>query len=121
VRKRTFLQRSSDRAKVQQFELQKHIAMIKLMAIPFRNHAHWLRSRFDQRTGHNGADLRSDLERAIIALRQHGIQIEDESLVHLLPIGWEHINLTGDYTWQTAGRLRKGAFRPLRSFAASNE
>lgn len=30
-------------------------------------------------------------------------------------------NLTGDYTWQTTGRLRKGAFRPQRPFAASNE
>ena len=29
-------------------------------------------------------------------LRGHGIQIEDESLAHLSPIGWEHINLTGD-------------------------
>jgi TnpA family transposase len=61
------------------------------------------------------------LERAIAALREHGIAIEDESLVHLSPIGWEHINLTGDYTWQSTGRVPKGKFRPLRSFAASNE
>jgi TnpA family transposase len=33
----------------------------------------------------------------------------------------EHINLTGDYTWQSTGRVPKGKFRPLRSFAASNE
>jgi hypothetical protein len=45
------------------------------------------------------------LERAIAALRGHGIKIEDESLAHLSPIGWEHINLTGDYTWQATGRL----------------
>jgi hypothetical protein len=32
------------------------------------------------------------LERAIAALRGHGIQIEDESLAHLSPIGWEHIS-----------------------------
>ncbi len=61
------------------------------------------------------------LERAIDALREHGIAIEDESLIHLSPIGWEHVNLTGDYTWQAAGRLRKGGFRPLWPFAASNE
>ena len=61
------------------------------------------------------------LERAVAALRGHGIAVDDESLAHLSPIGWEHINLTGDYTWQAAGRLRKGAFRPLRPFAASNE
>jgi hypothetical protein len=34
-------------------------------------------------------------ERAIAALRGHGIQIEDESLAHLSPIGWEHINFLG--------------------------
>jgi hypothetical protein len=59
------------------------------------------------------------LGRAIVALREHGISIENEALVHLSPIGWEHINLTGDYTWQAAGKLRKGSFRPLRPFAAS--
>jgi DNA invertase Pin-like site-specific DNA recombinase len=32
------------------------------------------------------------------ALREHGIDIEDEALTHLSPIGWEHVNLTGDYT-----------------------
>jgi hypothetical protein len=61
------------------------------------------------------------LERAIAALRERGISIEDEALVLLSPIGWEHINLTGDYTWQAAGRVRKGSFRPLRPFTASNE
>lgn len=61
------------------------------------------------------------LERAVAALREHGITIDDVSLAHLSPIGWEHINLTGDYTWQATGRLRKGAFRPLRPFTASNE
>jgi hypothetical protein len=38
------------------------------------------------------------LERAICALREHGIAIDDEALAHLSPIGWEHVNLTGDYT-----------------------
>ncbi|WP_213807823.1 Tn3 family transposase [Granulicella sp. dw_53] len=61
------------------------------------------------------------LERAVAALREHGITIDDESLAHLSPIGWEHINLTGDYTWQSTGRLRKGAFRPLRPFTASKD
>jgi hypothetical protein len=54
------------------------------------------------------------LEGAIDAWREHGIAIVDESLIHLSPIGWEHVNLTGDYPWQAAGRLRKGGFRPLR-------
>ncbi len=61
------------------------------------------------------------LKRAVAAPRKHGITISDESLTHLSPIGWEHINLTGDYTGQAISRLRKGAYRPLRPFAASNE
>jgi hypothetical protein len=46
------------------------------------------------------------LERAIAALREHGIVIDDEALAHLSPIGWEHVNLTGDYAWQAVGHLR---------------
>lgn len=39
----------------------------------------------------------------------------DESLLqHLSPLGWEHINLTGDYVWRQSRRLDKGKFRPLR-------
>lgn len=61
------------------------------------------------------------LERAVGALRVHGIVIDDEALTHLSSIGWEHVNLTGDYIWQAAGRIRKGSFMPRRPFAASNE
>lgn len=38
------------------------------------------------------------LERAIQALRARGELIDDNLLKHLSPLGWEHINLTGDYT-----------------------
>ena len=34
--------------------------MIRSLAIPFRNYAHRLRTRFDQRTGHDGTGLRSE-------------------------------------------------------------
>ena len=34
---------------------------------------------------------------------------------HLSPLGWEHINLTGDYVWHSNKRVAKGRFRPLRS------
>ena len=61
------------------------------------------------------------LERAVADLRGHGIAIDDETLTHVSPIGWEHVNLTGDYTWPVAGRLRKGSFRTLRPFAVANE
>jgi hypothetical protein len=60
------------------------------------------------------------LERAVSALREHSIAIEDESLAHLSPVGWEHVQPDRRLHLAT-GRLRKGSFRPLRPFAASNE
>ncbi len=33
------------------------------------------------------------------ALRKHGPSVDDASLPHLLPLGWEHINLTADDIW----------------------
>jgi hypothetical protein len=35
-------------------------------------------------------------------------------LQHVSPLGWEHVNLTGDYIWHTNKRVAKGGFRPLR-------
>jgi Tn3 transposase DDE domain len=54
------------------------------------------------------------LGRAIDALRQHGIGFPDALLAHVSAIGWEHINLTGDYTWHPNRRVSQGRFRPLR-------
>ncbi len=34
---------------------------------------------------------------------------------HLSPLGWEHINLTGDYHWETSPTLGPDQFRPLRT------
>ena len=33
---------------------------------------------------------------------------------HLSPLGWEHINLTGDYTWVAEIDAGADEFRPLR-------
>jgi hypothetical protein len=40
------------------------------------------------------------LERGVQALRNHGYPVDDALLQHLSPLGWEHINLTGDYVWR---------------------
>jgi hypothetical protein len=32
-------------------------------------------------------------------LREAGQLVKDSLLTHLSPLGWEHINLTGDYVW----------------------
>jgi hypothetical protein len=56
------------------------------------------------------------LERAVETLRQ-GADIPDHLLSHLSPLGWEHVNLTGDYVW--GGRYNvsenAGGLRPLRA------
>jgi TnpA family transposase len=48
------------------------------------------------------------LGRVVQALREQGQVIDEDLLQHLSPLGWEHINLTGDYSWpaewRTAGR-----------------
>ncbi len=54
------------------------------------------------------------LERAANALRDQGHAIDDSLLQYLSPLGWEHINLTGDYLWRTSAKIGTGKFRPLR-------
>jgi TnpA family transposase len=54
------------------------------------------------------------LERAIHALKKHGQPVDENLLQHVSPLGWEHINLTGDYVWRQNKRARKGTFRALR-------
>jgi len=56
------------------------------------------------------------LERAIGAIKDHGQPVDENLLQHVSPLGWEHINLTGDYVWRQARRVEKGKFRPLRPF-----
>lgn len=34
--------------------------------------------------------------------------------LYLSPLGWEHINLTGDYLWRSSAKVGAGKFRPLR-------
>ena len=53
------------------------------------------------------------LSRATAHLRQQGRNIPDELLKHVSPLSWEHINLTGIYSWDTEQQMSEG-FRPLR-------
>ncbi|MDE0149208.1 MAG: Tn3 family transposase, partial [Rhodospirillaceae bacterium] len=41
---------------------------------------------------------------AVFARGQAGLEIPDELLAHVSPLGWEHINLTGEYRWPGAER-----------------
>ncbi len=84
--------------------------------------------RFRDRT-HEGRQCRADslnlvvaaivlwntvyLGRAVDALRAGGEHIEKDLLAHIAPLGWQHINLTGDYLW---GEIRNDPqnWKPLR-------
>ncbi len=55
------------------------------------------------------------IERAVHALRDSGKTVDETLLPHLSPLGWEHINLTGDYIWPQSHQVQQGQFRPLRT------
>jgi TnpA family transposase len=57
------------------------------------------------------------LQRAVDHLRDQGHHPAPSDLAHLSPLGWEHINLTGDYHWDTSPTLGPDEFRPLRTHA----
>ena len=52
--------------------------------------------------------------RAVDALRAEGEIVPDSLLVHLSPLGWDHINITGDYVWDAQAIVSTGQLRPLR-------
>ncbi|WP_341318414.1 Tn3 family transposase [Paraburkholderia sp. IMGN_8] len=54
------------------------------------------------------------LQRAVQAMLARGESIDATLLPYLSPLGWEHINLTGDYVWREDPKTRRGGFRPLR-------
>ena len=55
------------------------------------------------------------LENAVNWLKSEGVNIPDEYLQHLSPMGWEHINLTGDYIWNLKSASSFDNLRPLRT------
>ena len=48
------------------------------------------------------------LERAIQAIRDHGQPVDENLLQHVSPLGWEHINLTGDTSGDRIGGWKEG-------------
>jgi TnpA family transposase len=55
------------------------------------------------------------LERAVATLRQTE-HVPKTLLAHLSPLGWEHVNLTGDYVWGSQDSVSENTdgLRPLR-------
>lgn len=54
------------------------------------------------------------LDRAIASLSEAGRPFDAAWLPHLAPVHWDHIYLTGDYSWRQNRRVEKGGFRPMR-------
>jgi len=54
------------------------------------------------------------LDRTVATLTSNGGDIDPDLLRFLSPLGWEHINLTGDYTWPRTNHIKPGKYRPLR-------
>jgi TnpA family transposase len=55
------------------------------------------------------------LGRALDALHRGGERVPEALLAHLAPLGWQHINLTGDYLWGADSNLGADGFRSLRT------
>jgi TnpA family transposase len=48
------------------------------------------------------------LDRTITTLNQEGNATDPDRLRFLSPLGWEHIKLTGDYTWARTNKIIPG-------------
>lgn len=59
------------------------------------------------------------LGRALDALRRRGEDVPDALLAHVAPLGWQHINLTGDYLWNVDSAFGPDGFRLLRGMAST--
>nr|EKU3951142.1 Tn3 family transposase [Klebsiella pneumoniae] len=53
------------------------------------------------------------------SVKRKGLQINEPLVSHLSPLGWEHINLSGDYIWRNNLKLGSGKYRPLRTVDVS--
>jgi TnpA family transposase len=56
------------------------------------------------------------LERAVRTLKHHNHLVDEGLLQHMSPLGWGHINLTGDYVWRRR-KTKNGKFKPLQPLA----
>lgn len=53
------------------------------------------------------------LDRALTAMTKAGRKVDEALLPHIAPLGWQHINLTGDYLWSDTPPLDDDGYRPV--------
>jgi hypothetical protein len=61
------------------------------------------------------------IERAVKTLGDRAQANSDDLLAHLSPLGWEHINLTGDHVWKPDGGSTQRPLRQLRLPISADE
>jgi hypothetical protein len=61
------------------------------------------------------------MDRALEEMRGRGMKIAPEDVERLSPLGYDHINLLGRYTFSLAEEIRRGAFHPLRELEETEE
>ena len=54
------------------------------------------------------------MHRALEEMRGRGMKIVTEDIERLSPLGYDHINFLGPYTFSLSEEIRQGAFHPLR-------
>jgi hypothetical protein len=54
------------------------------------------------------------IDRALADMRQRGMTVLSEDVARLSPIGHEHVNVYGKYSYTLAEPIQQGDFHPLR-------
>jgi len=54
------------------------------------------------------------MDAALTHLRGAGAEVKSEDVARLSPLGHEHINVLGRYSFALANRIAQGELRPLR-------
>ncbi|SEJ76360.1 Tn3 family transposase, partial [Sinorhizobium meliloti] len=55
------------------------------------------------------------LGRITEAMRRQGRPFDEKMIPKLSPLGWDHINITGDYVWSDALEVDEEGLLPIRS------
>jgi len=61
------------------------------------------------------------MDRALENMRQRGMTILSEDVARLSPIGHEHVNVYGKYSFTLAEPIQQGDFHPLREVDESED
>ena len=61
------------------------------------------------------------LDAALAQLRAEGVEVRDEDVAQLSPLGFEHINMLGRYAFTLPDVVARGELRPLRDPALRND